>query len=68
MGIQERLLCDMQTEVAYTRIKEIRSVPRGLGLWGDVVIFMKDGNRVEIAGLENFRDIVSHIERYIRYE
>lgn len=58
----------MQVEVAYSQIKEIRSVPRAFGAWGDMVIFLKNGDRLEIAGLENFRDIQSHIERNMRYE
>eukprot|EP00775_Hariotina_reticulata_P012678 gene12678-12807_t len=50
-----------QVEVAYRNIKEIRTAPRAFGLWGDCVIFLKDGSRLEITGLERFQDIKKHI-------
>jgi hypothetical protein len=52
-------------QVEYRKIKEIRSAPRGGGLWGDVVIFLKDGSRLPLAGLERHREIVDHIEGFI---
>jgi hypothetical protein len=48
-------------EVAYSNIKEVRTAPRAFGLWGDAVLFLKDGSRLEITGLERFRDIERHI-------
>jgi len=54
-----------EVQVEYSKIREIRSVPRGFGLWGDAVIFLKDGSRLELIGLENFAEIRNHIERYI---
>lgn len=41
-------------QVEYSKIKEIRSAARAFGLWGDVVVFLKDGSRLELAGLEKF--------------
>ena len=49
-------------QVSYDQIREIRSAARAFGLWGDVVIFLKDGSRLELAGLEDFQAIVDHIE------
>ena len=54
-----------EVAVAYTKIREVRSVPRGLGLWGDMVVFLKDGSRLEITGLDQFAEIRNHIEQYI---
>lgn len=51
----------LQVEVPYRNIKEIRTAPRALGLWGDCVIFLKDGSRLEITGLEKFQEIKRHI-------
>jgi hypothetical protein len=48
--------------VPYAQIKEVRTVPRALGAWGDMVIFLKDGARLEVAGLESFADVKRHIE------
>jgi hypothetical protein len=58
------LLC-FQVEVPYKDIKEIRTAPRAFGLWGDMVIFLKDGNRLEITGLDTYADIKRHIQSCI---
>jgi hypothetical protein len=51
--------------VEYTKIKEIRSVPRAFGLWGDMVVFLKDGARLELVGIENVAEIRNYIEEFI---
>ncbi len=51
----------MQVEVAYKNISEVRTAPRAFGLWGDCVIFLKDGSRLEMTGLEKYQDIKKHI-------
>jgi hypothetical protein len=40
------LCCWWQVEVAYSQISEIRTAPRAFGLWGDCVIFLKNGDRL----------------------
>ncbi|GFR47158.1 hypothetical protein Agub_g8849 [Astrephomene gubernaculifera] len=52
-------------EVPYSKIKEIRAGPRGFGLWGDMVVFLRDGSRLELTGLEKYREIADHINRCI---
>ncbi|EFJ47485.1 hypothetical protein VOLCADRAFT_120959 [Volvox carteri f. nagariensis] len=52
-------------EIAYKNIKEIRSGPRGFGLWGDMVVFLRDGSRIELTGLEKYKEIEDHINRCI---
>jgi hypothetical protein len=54
-----------QVDVAYTEIKEIRTAPRAFGLWGDMVIFLKDGERLEVPGLEQYMDVKRYIESKI---
>lgn len=51
--------------VEYSKIREIRSAPRAFGLWGDMVVFLKDGARLELVGLENFAEIRNYIEGFI---
>lgn len=51
-----------EVQIEYSKIKEIRSVPRMGGLWGDCVFFLKDGSRLELVALENFREIQDYIE------
>lgn len=41
----------------YKQIKEIRSAPRAFGAWGDIVFFLKDGSRLELAGLERYDEV-----------
>ena len=45
-----------QTQVVYSNIKEVRSVPRGLGAWGDMVLILKDGAKIEMRSVPNFRE------------
>ena len=50
-----------KTQVGYSQVKEIRAIPRGLGSYGDMVLVLKDGARLEMRSIPNFRDT----ERYI---
>ncbi len=48
--------------IEYEDIKEIRTAPRAFGLWGDCVIFLKNGSRLEILGLEKIDEIRDYVE------
>ncbi len=50
-----------KTQVVYSQIAEIRAIPRGLGSYGDMVLVLKDGARLEIRSLPNFRETESFI-------
>ena len=50
-----------KTQVVYNQIAEIRSIPRGLGSYGDMVLVLKDGARLEMRSLPNFRETESYI-------
>lgn len=41
-----------QTDCAYQEVKEVRTVSRGLGAWGDMVIELKNGDKLELRSLE----------------
>ena len=43
-------------------IEEIRSVPRGFGSYGDMVLILNDGSKVEMKSLPLFRDKQKFIE------
>jgi hypothetical protein len=45
----------------YSQIAEIRAIPRGLGSYGDMVLVLKDGARLEMRSLPNFRETESYI-------
>ena len=50
-----------KTQVVYSQIKEVRTVPRGFGAWGDMVLVLNDGARLEMRSVPNFREIETFI-------
>ena len=50
-----------KTQVVFSQIAEIRSIPRGLGSYGDMVLVLKDGARLEIRSIPNFRETETFI-------
>jgi hypothetical protein len=54
-----------EVQIEISKIQEVRTAPRAFGAWGDMVIFLKDGSRLELTGLENFRAIQDYIEGLI---
>jgi Bacterial PH domain len=51
-----------QVDLIYSEISDIIAVPRGIGSWGDMVITLKDGSKVEMRALPNFREVIDYIE------
>lgn len=45
-------LAEKQTDCAYQEVKDVRVVSRGLGAWGDMVIELKNGDKLELRSLE----------------
>ena len=56
-----------RTDVIYGEIVNVVSVPRGIG-WGDIVVTLKDGARLELRSLPRFREIYQHIESKLTSE
>ena len=54
-----------RSDVVYAEITGITSVPRGWGSWGDMVITLKNGNRLEMRAIPNFRELAAYIEQRI---
>lgn len=50
-----------RTDIIYTEIVKIVKVPRGIGLWGDLVVTLKDRSRLELRAVPEFRDIYDYI-------
>ena len=50
-----------QTDVAYQEVRDVVSVPRGLGAWGDMVVTLRNGDKVEMRSVDNFRDLKRYI-------
>jgi hypothetical protein len=51
-----------RSQVVYSQIREVRSVPRGLGSWGDMVLVLSDGSKLEMRSVPRFRELESYIE------
>ena len=54
-----------KTQVVYSQIAEIRAIPRGLGSYGDMVLVLKDGARLEMRSIPNFRETETYILKKI---
>jgi len=54
-----------RSQVVYGQIKEVRSIPRGLGFWGDMVLVLDDGARLEMRAVPRFREVESYIKERI---
>ena len=50
-----------QSQVVFNQINEMRSVPRGFGSYGDMVMILKDGSKLEMRSVPNFRATEKHI-------
>jgi nitrogen fixation protein len=51
-----------RTDIVYAEIAKIVIVPRGFGAWGDMVLTLKDGSRLELKSLPKFRETYEYIE------
>ena len=50
-----------RSQVVYSQIRELRCVPRGFGAWGDMVLVLSDGSRLEMRSVPNFRATEAYI-------
>ena len=54
-----------RTDIVYSEVSKIVTVPRGLGFWGDMVVTLKDGSRLELRAVPNFRQTYDYINEKI---
>jgi hypothetical protein len=54
-----------RSDVIYSEVSQIVKVPRGLGLWGDMVVTLKDGSRLELRAVPRFREVYDYINQNI---
>ncbi|NEP01865.1 MAG: PH domain-containing protein [Symploca sp. SIO2E9] len=50
-----------RTDIIYSEVIRIVKVPRGLGYWGDIVVTLRDGSRLELRSMPRFREVYDHI-------
>jgi hypothetical protein len=51
-----------RTQGVYSQIRDVRCVSRALGLWGDMVVVLSDGSKLEMRSVPNFRGVEAYIE------
>jgi len=49
-------------DLVYAEITKVVIVPRGLGSWGDMVLTLKDGTKLELRSVPNFRQAYEFID------
>ena len=50
-----------RTDIIYSEITKINKVPRGIGAWGDIVVTLRDGSRLELRAMPRFREITEYM-------
>lgn len=50
-----------QLDAAYEEVVDVKSIGRGIGLWGDMVVTLKDGSKVEMRAVPKFRELQQYI-------
>jgi hypothetical protein len=54
-----------RTDLVYSEITDALTIPRGLGFWGDMVVTLKDGSRLELRSLPRYREIYDYINERV---
>ncbi|CAK9137105.1 unnamed protein product [Ilex paraguariensis] len=49
-----------RSDFGYNVIKDVQVVPRFIGEWGDIIITLKDGTRVDLRSVPKFREIAKY--------
>lgn len=47
-------------DFSYEVIKDVQFIPRFIGEWGDMVITLKDGTKVEMKSIPKFREMAKY--------
>ena len=50
-----------RSEVIYSEIAKVVTVPRGIGTYGDMVLTLRDGSRLELRAMPKFRQVYDFI-------
>ncbi|MFE4105487.1 PH domain-containing protein [Almyronema epifaneia] len=50
-----------RSDIIYAEVAKVVTVPRGFGAWGDMVVTLKDGSRLELRAVPKFRELYDYI-------
>jgi Bacterial PH domain len=54
-----------RTDLVYSEIADARTIPRGLGFWGDMVIILQDGSKLELRSVPRYREVYDYINERV---
>ena len=54
-----------RSDLIYSEIVKIAKVPRGIGLWGDMVLTLRDGSRLALRAVPMFRQTYEYISQQV---
>jgi hypothetical protein len=54
-----------RTDLVYSEITDVLTIPRGLGFWGDMVIILKDGSKLELRSVPRYRELYDYINERV---
>lgn len=52
-------------DVIYSEVMKVVKVPRGIGLWGDMAVTLKNGTLIEMRAVPKFREVYDYINEKI---
>jgi hypothetical protein len=50
-----------RSQVVYSQIREVRSVARSLGFWGDMVLVLNDGTKLEMRAVPHYKQAEAYM-------
>ncbi|AGF51931.1 slr1470 [Synechocystis sp. PCC 6803] len=50
-----------RTDIVYGEVAKMIKMPRGIGLWGDIVVTLNDRSRLELRAMPNFREVYDYM-------
>jgi hypothetical protein len=55
-----------RTDIIYADIADATKIPRGLGLWGDMVLVLQDGSRLEMRAVPKYIEMYEYINERVQ--
>lgn len=50
-----------RTDIVYGEVSKMIKVPRGVGMWGDIVVVLNDKSRLELRAMPKFREVYDYM-------
>jgi len=50
-----------RTDIVYGEVAKMIKMPRGIGMWGDIVVTLNDRSRLELRAMPNFREVYDYM-------